>query len=118
MYVETDASDLQRLGKNNLGGLRVAYGVRSVLATATRQPGRCGRKDVLAGNITVKSWRTQDDVPAVVTSENGLVSALQPCTQTRWQKYKFFPLCVEQPEKIPAGENIYQKGVINKYNPK
>jgi len=30
----------------------------------------------------------------------------------------FFRLCVEQPEKIPAGENIYQKGVINKYNPK
>lgn len=73
VYVETDASDLQRLGKNNLGGLRAAYGVRPVLATATRQPGRRGRKDVLAGNITVKSWRTQDDVPAVVTSENGLV---------------------------------------------
>lgn len=80
MYIEKDASDLQRLGKNNLGGLRAAYGVRPVLATATRQPGRRGRKDVLAGNITMKSWRTEDDVPAAVASENGraLLCSLVP----------------------------------------
>ena len=38
-----------------------------------RLPGRHGKKGCLAGNITMKSWRTEDDVPAAVASENGRV---------------------------------------------
>ncbi len=57
-----------------------------------RLPGRHGKKGCLAGNITMKSWRTEDDVPAVVTSENGRVwlYCLAPQKRTaKIQKVRF-----------------------------
>lgn len=71
-----------------------------------RLPGRHGKKGCLAGNITVKSWRTEDDVPAAVASENGRVWLY--CLAPKCDgKNTFFSIALQSNWKnpMPVGSN-------------
>lgn len=79
-----------------------------------RLPGRHGKKGCLAGNITMKSWRTEDDVPAAVASENGRVWLYCLAPKRDGKSNIFSVVSVEQPEILSCQQK--QKGKVEQIN--